>query len=243
LGSHYQELGRLAEAKEFSEQGLRLLRELGDRNQELFTLRELAVLHAQLGHRAEALALGGESLALARDIGHTRAEIGALMALGEIHLLAGEPARCVALCEDALAMTTDGHLQAEVRVALAAGQQSTGDTAHARRNAERALATAREAGYRRIIGQALGVLACVDLDEGRTDEAVRHARESATVLDEIGCRLLLARTLLVLSEALHRAGDSDAARRQRQRAHELFVAVGSAEARHPPIDRGQGVFT
>jgi DNA-binding SARP family transcriptional activator/Tfp pilus assembly protein PilF len=230
LGSCYQELGLLAEARELSEQGLVLLRELGDRTQEIFTLRELAVLYAQLGRHAEALDLGRESLTLAREVGHPRAEAGALMALGEIHRLMGESARCVGLYEDALAIAADGHLEAEVRVGLAAGEQGAGDPTHARRNAERALATARESGYLRIEGIALTVLARVDLDEGRTDDAIRHAHESATLMEKIGCRLSLARSLLVLGLAVHRTSDTDTATAHWRRALDLFVAAASVEA-------------
>jgi tetratricopeptide (TPR) repeat protein len=204
-------IGRPAEALDHLKRALAMARELGSLVLEMSTLDSLAELHRLGGRLDEAVRAGRASLSLARKIEHRRGEASALMTLGAIHGQMGEHHRSVALYEAALPLADGNHFEARVIVGLAAAQQRAGNLQAARRNAERALDSARRAGHRVEEGNALTVLALVELDERLLEHALRYAREASTIHEECGYQVGIARSLATRAEALSRTGDETAA--------------------------------
>jgi len=103
------------------------------------------------------------------------------------------------------------------------------DDAQARDHGHRALALARQGGYRVLEGHANTALADGHLAADQLEHAAEYANRALAIHRSTGHRHGQARTLVLLGRAL--CGDNRAAARVMWRpAYALFVAIGAPEA-------------
>jgi class 3 adenylate cyclase/tetratricopeptide (TPR) repeat protein len=111
---------------------------------------------------------------------------------------------------------------------LAEGYLRQGDAGRARALLEGIVSTARESGYRRIEGLALRLLGdALAIEEPAV--AANHLEAARRILDDIGARGELAKTLVTLASLRRVAGDRAEALRLLERALATFEELGSLD--------------
>ncbi|MGM1060256.1 AfsR/SARP family transcriptional regulator [Saccharothrix sp. Mg75] len=201
LGQVQRVRGLPTEAAELLSSALDLHHEAGDRGSEAEAHGRLAVTCCDLDLPAEALEHARAGLALAREAGDPRTEAEALTALATVHRRLGHRPDAVRRYRQALDLireTGDRYPEVDALIGLATATAGIGDARHA-------LALARHAGYRALVGQAMGVLADIRLLQDHPGDAAEHARQALAVHRETGHRLGEAQALAVLRRASRRA--------------------------------------
>ena len=215
LGNVYVELGRLHDAVDEYRKGLALSTEIGSRIGQSLALDGLGTACHQLGLLDEALAYLGRALAGHRESGSREGEADALIVLAEVHRSAGRHAQALAHAQAGLALAREavvprvevdalnslgwihrdrGHFEQAGRLAHDTGYRfgetvaltGTAATALDPEAGERALALARDAGFRALEGRAHATLARVQTALGRPAEAAAHAAAARAVFAAIG---------------------------------------------------------
>jgi DNA-binding SARP family transcriptional activator/tetratricopeptide (TPR) repeat protein len=203
LGEVHLCLGRLDDAMAMLTEALTLHRQAGSRGSESIVLRGLALVHREVGNAAEALQLAGEAVAVARGIGGQRQLAKALNALATIHHDAGNNRLAAAAHQEALVLARDrGDRCGEIE-ALTGLATISNNTDYA----AEAVVLARQTGARAPEARALTALAQIHLANGRPQDAITTARTALAIHAETGQQLCVARTELLLSQALRTSDD------------------------------------
>jgi DNA-binding CsgD family transcriptional regulator len=153
---------------------------------------------------------------------------GLLQARGRTRLLAGQPERAI---EDLgelqtrlhRAGDTDSLSWADLAAGLVPALMQVGRGDEAREVAAEALGRARMSGIPRSIADGLRASALAHADGADVDQL----REAAAIYERLGARVILARTLLDIGEALRRRRQPAAARDPLRRALDLARACGA----------------
>lgn len=171
---------RLRRAIGYLDEALALHRSIGDRRNEVDTLRVLAAAHRDAGQHDTALNLAEAALALARATEERRFEVPALSTLATVHARLGHRDRAYEHHQRALALARDiGDRQQEgqVLVDLADSAACLGERDQALVHAHDALAVAREIEARLLERQARDVFAAVCRHRTRPVAVTHSGRE------------------------------------------------------------------
>jgi DNA-binding SARP family transcriptional activator/Tfp pilus assembly protein PilF len=223
LAAVHRDAGRLDEAIELASSALAVSRETGNRRSETDALNTRAATHHRRGEPVPAVELHEQALRQARDLNSRYPEAEALLGLAAAHLAAAP-----------MSGVSGSGASGSGGGASGSGGGASGSGGGASAGGQRALASARQAllvahhnHYRVLEAQALTALAAVRLDSGDIEAAIDHAEQALAGHRETDHLLGLARTHLLLADALHRAGRAEVAQRHRHQAMGLFGAVGS----------------
>jgi DNA-binding SARP family transcriptional activator/tetratricopeptide (TPR) repeat protein len=229
LGEVYHGLGRLEPARAHLTLALAMHREVGGRGAEVEATRLLAAVCGEAGETREARELAARALGLAREVGDRHGEADALNTLGEVHQRGEEWAPAAQCHAQALSLARAIESRYPQVVALL-GEAATTARQHgaaaAMAAAGQALTLARNGGFAILQGQAHTALAILHLAGRDPGQAVAEGFAALTVLDGTGHRTATARAHLVLAEALHRAGQTESARRHHRTGLGLFARAG-----------------
>jgi len=180
------------------------------------------------GDPASGLRCCDEALALSPipfDAAMTRAVRGhGLLKAGEVRAATVELEEAAMWFEQSRLRYT----KAAVTVRLAEAYHAAGDGARARKVVEEALATSREGGARYLEGVAERVLGQA-LTGVESEAAAEHLEVSKAILEEIGARDEVARTLVAQAGLRRAAGDARGARRLLERAATIFETLGTLD--------------
>jgi tetratricopeptide (TPR) repeat protein len=146
-------------------------------------------------------------------------------------LKAGDVRAATAELEEAAAWFEQSRLRytkAAVTIRLAEAYLAACETARARAVAEEALATSRDGGARYIEGVAERVLGQA-LAQDDCEAATKHLETSREILDAIGARDEMARTLVAQAGVRRAGGDTAGARRLLETALTVFEALGTRD--------------
>jgi CHAT domain-containing protein len=234
-------LGRQLEA-------LELVRQAGDRAFESRILNNIADVYEQLGETQKALQYLQEALWLARGLSNQKDEVIYSNNLGDIYRVLGDWEKAFELYQHAAKLShsagKDRGLEAKVLINLAAAyRRHLGQIEQARKTLEQALAIGRELKSPEVQTFALVNLAALELEAKRPAEAVKHAREAATLGKSLEQQ---SWSHYALGRALRELGDAAAARTELEKALDLShrrgdrgteAEIGLALAR---VDRDRG---
>ncbi|THV42255.1 hypothetical protein FAB82_07270 [Glycomyces buryatensis] len=120
----------------------------------------------------------------------------------------------------------------QAMIGRATAQYRLGMLDHARDDSLRALEPAHGSEFRRFEGEALNVIAKIELALERPADADKHAELALRLNRETGYRLAEAESLHVNGDVREAAGDSEGARRYRREARDLYDEMGAV----PPPD-------
>ncbi|MBI4011680.1 MAG: hypothetical protein HY359_05170, partial [Candidatus Rokubacteria bacterium] len=144
---------------------------------------------------------------------------------------AGQAAVGTAAMAEALAWLDRSQLRytrSVIALCLAEGCLRAGDPERARALAGEVLATSRDVGYRRLEGVAQRLLGEL-LVRREPSAALGHLESAAQVLERAGARNELAKALVARADLAAAGGDAAEARRQLERALELFESLGTLD--------------
>jgi predicted ATPase/RsiW-degrading membrane proteinase PrsW (M82 family) len=205
-------VGRLAllqsdyvRARAALEEGLRLGREIGDREQIAACLLELGWIELVDGEHDRARASLDEGLELSRNLGDEQVVARALRTLGRVHAEQGDAAGAGPLLEESLEIRRRLEDRRGVANALAnIGRVAllAGDLATARQMLEQSLSLAREVDDKLRLAEALYFLALVELEQGNAEEARLVLDERLALCRELGDRLGIAECLDALARLI-----------------------------------------
>ncbi|GLY43052.1 SARP family transcriptional regulator [Amycolatopsis sp. NBRC 101858] len=226
LGYGYRVSGDLPRALAALTEALDALRELGSRDDEADALVRLAAVHRVTGDVARAWPAVRLAVTVAREAGNQRFEVDALSALGDLHRQTGDAAAALADYGEAHALAEKiCYLRGELTTAI--GMSSVDITAA---DAESALRTAEEGGFRLLAEQARTTLATTALTGGHPERAETEAARALDGFRQAGHRLGEAWALLVLGSARAVTTGPEAARKCWREAEKLLAAAGAAPA-------------
>ncbi|GAA3438446.1 AfsR/SARP family transcriptional regulator [Kutzneria kofuensis] len=225
------ERGDIERAQVALQDGLAMLRQVGDHPGQADVLRQLGALLADRGRPAEATRCFEDSLQLARGLHDRRREAYAGKQLADVLRRNGEHDRAGELLEAALAASVrlaDRHWEAHVL-------RSLGELSDAEDKLTRSLEMFRESGHEHASGYALRSLGEWHRRRGQDDRADALLTASLAVFEGIDDRRGRAYALLGLGQLRHRAGDATGGRRAVRESMRLFAGLGftgwQAEAR------------
>jgi predicted ATPase/class 3 adenylate cyclase/Tfp pilus assembly protein PilF len=206
--------GDYAAARAFDEEGLAIVRELGDKQEMTPFLDNLGIMARQQGDYASARSLYEESLALRRETGDKRGIAMSLDNLGIVFREQGDDASGRALYEESLALRREVGDKQGIAVALSNlgnALQSQGDYPAARSLLEESLALRREIGDKRGIAISLNNLGEVAQLQEDYPVARTLLEEGLTLVRELGDRQGTAYLLNSLGRLSRQEGDYPAA--------------------------------
>ncbi|MGE0790317.1 MAG: protein kinase [Sandaracinaceae bacterium] len=207
--------GRLEEARAELESALAELEDDGDPMETARACASLGwVLGYRLGRNAEGIALGRRALEVASSIFAPAFRASLCGRLGANYLRAGDWDGQLATNQEDLRLSTmardpSGIVRANINLGVCF--HNRGALELARSHTERALALAQRCGSHGAAQIAHNNLAMIAFDQGRLDDAERHAdavRESA---ERTGYRRALPETLITSARIALRRGDPDGA--------------------------------
>jgi predicted ATPase/class 3 adenylate cyclase/uncharacterized protein HemY len=214
LGQFCESLGRLGQAQQHYEAGLRLARAAGHRRWQGGAAGNLAQFWANQGNETAALPLYEQAVQIASELGDRRWEANSRCNLGLLHF--GQRRYAQAQTELSLALEAAremGHanLLAIVQCNLGLVAESLGAPDEALAYHEASVALARDTGDRRSEGQILGYLGLLHARQARYAQA-RLALEAGEVrLRSVYDRVSLGILLCARAEAEHLAGHEQVA--------------------------------
>ncbi|MEI8413036.1 MULTISPECIES: AfsR/SARP family transcriptional regulator [unclassified Kribbella] len=218
-------LGRLDGIDELLKRAEQLVERLHDTSRGCVVTYTRASLYRDSGRAAEARELLQQASHLATEIGLPRLRSHILNELGFCHLALDDPAQARAVFEQSAELASSDTMR-EYRThatrGLALADLAESSLAAAESHAREAIEIAIGAD-RMHEGEALVVLARVELALGRTDDAVVHAEQALAIQQETCYFLGEARAHHVLGEARADAGHL-------QEALRMFEEFGSPEA-------------
>ena len=211
LGKAHEQMGNLARAEEYLQDGLSLAR---DSKTATDALSGLCIVCLKQGRYEAANDFGGRALSLASGSSDWAAMSLALRRLGMVDLRQGSYHSARRYFEDSLTLYRGLDDQEGVSACLnnlGIVAISRGDLEAANQYLTNALALAREIGERMGIGVALGNLGEVARYRGDHDSARQHLEEALVILREIGVRGSVIGYTIGLGFVLQLQGDDIAA--------------------------------
>jgi tetratricopeptide (TPR) repeat protein len=236
LGLVLHDAGRWPEARDAFERALEARREAGDPLGIATSLTHLGTVAYDQGDFARSLALFHEASAVAREVGDKNRLAAVMTKVAESHFRLGDPDRALRFLEQAEDLCDelgDKRGMAEAVRGLGRAYLLVGDLGKARWCASRAVDLFTAVQNRAPLGVALRALGEVLAAGGDGDESLRRALDSfarsATIFEELGIEVELARTLQAHAAALDAspaaaAGD-EAPRREAERMRERAEAT------------------
>ncbi|MGC9334445.1 MAG: ATP-binding protein, partial [Anaerolineae bacterium] len=182
-------VGGLPQARAALEEALGLVRQLGDRREEVGTLAKLADLLARQGDFAAAMEYAGQGLALAGEVDSPAYGAWNRRALGQALAALGHTAEGVAHLQEAartLEALTWQAMLAGTLLRLGLALQLGGDRAGAVATLERVLALSRETHEVYESAYALAVLGELRLAQGEREAGRRSLEEAAALAPQVG---------------------------------------------------------
>ena len=186
--------GDYAQAHALHEEGLSLIRELGDKEDIATSLIARGRVASAEGH-FQARALYEESLSIYRELGNQEGIACSLTYLGIAVQQQGDYDLARSFFEESLSIYRDlgnqrGIAHSFIQLGLLAHEQQDGILAHVL--IEECLALQRDLGNRQGIIMALKNLGFIDLNQGEYDLARSYFQESVSICNELGDRRLIA---------------------------------------------------
>lgn len=227
LGAAYEGLD-LRQAERHLEASCRLIAQQEPTRQAAVVFGNLASVRRNTGDYDSALREAEKAIAGLSDGDEDPERWPVLNDIARIHHARGDLSRARATAAGVLERSQwagDVRVEADARVILA-GTLLAEDPARAREHLDRALASARDAGYRNGTAEALIGLSAHALSRGDPGEARRHASEALDVIGDAH-RVLRAQALTALAEAERAGGDLEAAAGHAQQAVDLHHATGA----------------
>jgi tetratricopeptide (TPR) repeat protein len=176
LGEALLRSGDARAALECLEEGLQLVRQLGDKHLEAPLLVDLALVKKSLGKLEEALPLEQEALEIARTIGDRRAETIALGNIGGTVQSMGNLTTALKYHEMSLRAAVglgDALLEGKASLSIGVAYLNMGNLPRALQAIEVALQKFRQTGKREEEAEALGFLGEIYRERGSLTEALR----------------------------------------------------------------------
>jgi tetratricopeptide (TPR) repeat protein len=229
LGEARHQLGQLDEALANLAEAAEIAREIGERGGEAVIIFSQAAVHNETGNRPDALKLARAGIETTHDGGDRRHLADGLNTLGAIYASMGDHDAAQAHFERALAIAHQSFAFPETGalIGIAAAHLSHGSESQAAGYARRALDLAQKVGYQTLAGQALTLLAQIQLRLGNPVRARELANRALGNHRRTGRRLGEAQTLAVLGNVAMAVGDTSSARRDFLAARELFEDIGA----------------
>ncbi|WP_308401483.1 tetratricopeptide repeat protein [Streptomyces sp. AP-93] len=232
LGQAYSELDRFEEAREASEEALRIFRELGSLHDQGPPLARLAYIHSQTGRADESVDAFRQAIGLMRETGDRHREASWSTSLAIVLWRFGHRQESLAVAERALALRRElGHRDG-VAWSLTWLAKSLVDAGHPQEavvRLEEAAALFGEVGDHVRQAPVLSNLGLLYLKAGRLEEGLESAERAHELFAGTGQLADEARAaqLMALGLAqLHRRGE---AVRAFERAAECFGEVGLSQ--------------
>ncbi|MGH8793825.1 MAG: tetratricopeptide repeat protein, partial [Stackebrandtia sp.] len=197
------------------------------------TCGNLALLHQLCGETDRAGDAAWKAVNLARDVGARDVEMHMLCTLAAV-LSERRPEQAERVARQALKLSdavSSATAKVKALTALAEASTGLGRTGPAVDCARRAIAAARERGYRMLEGHALLALGEARLVEGDAAPAVSAGEKALVCHRSTENRPGEARTRQLLTAAYEARGDAAAAREHSEAAAKLFAQMGV-----PPMD-------
>ncbi len=217
-------LGELAAAGAVADAGIELADRLGDERLAVFLGSWQALIAADTGRVDEAVELADRWLQRAASLGLKSGHAEALRARAYVAQRAGDHHAAIAFAredERVLEGTDERVNPVWLSAVLCESLIARGELAEAEERNERTLAAAREAGMSHFEGLALRVRGLLHAASGDSEAARAELDAAAAVLEGLGSRIELGRTLVA------RAGLGPDAAADLARARELFAACGA----------------
>jgi tetratricopeptide (TPR) repeat protein len=220
--------GEWARSLAYSQRGMEHAQAVNDLRLKVVAWWRTGWAHIQRGEPAEGLRCCEEALALSPspfDAAMARAAHGYGL------VKAGKADAGIAELADAVAWFARANLD-RTRLAfaiwLADAYVRLGNRARARTLCDELLATSAEAGYRNLEGMAHRLLG-ESLAPDDAAGAARHLDEALRILEEVGARNEVARTLVAQADLRRAAGDRLGARPLLERALAIFESLGTLD--------------
>jgi predicted ATPase/DNA-binding CsgD family transcriptional regulator len=181
--------GDYEQAKELTEESLKLSRQAHDKVRIADALLGLAGILYYLGDRERGKELYEEGIALCREVGYASGLGSGLLGLGYFLVLDGDYERGATLNEEAVALYQERGYKGNIEYALVnLGQAALlrGDHERARSYYEESLTLCKELGDRLTASDGLEGLACVYATEGASEQAARLFGAALALRESIG---------------------------------------------------------
>jgi tetratricopeptide (TPR) repeat protein len=229
-GSLAYRQGDTAVASALYEEGLALLRELGDQRGIANLLNNLGNVACDRGEYDTARTLYAESLAIRRTLRDSRGIASSLINMGSLADDQGDTATARTLYRESLEIGRelgDQWIVAASLLNLGELAESSGDLGTAQRLQEESLAIYRELGDKRGIAASLGNMGHLAMQRGDLEVARALLDESLGIQQELGDKRGLAASLHHLGRVARRQGDFPTARARYGASLELYLEQGN----------------
>jgi ATP/maltotriose-dependent transcriptional regulator MalT len=224
-----QSMGDITTGRTYIEEGLALLRRLGDKAAAAHALAFLGLMTLTRGEYAMARTHAEESLALFDEVSEQWGRPYALHLLGHIAAVQGDVARAAVYSEQLLAFYRQIGYKRAVGISLndkAVIAQLQGDWEHAVALYAECLVIFREVGHKELTALALHNLGVPVLHQGDAQRAAACFAEGLTLSREIGARDRIAINLAGMAGVAAAQGQPQRSARLFGAADALFNAIG-----------------
>ncbi len=234
LGRIAGALGDYERAQNLLEEGLEILRPLGDQVGVMLYLHTLGGVVRILGDKQYARRLFQEGLDLAEEHSYPMGKALALSDLGDLAYVEGEYALAKEHFKASLALSEEiGDRRGRALALANLGRVATalGEYDEAKRLYEQGLEITRQSGNRRGMAITLNRLSKVHQLLGEQDRARELCRESLTICQELGYRKGIILALISRGEMALERGDFQTAEEDFQESLDASEAVGFVSGR------------
>jgi len=232
-------MGGLTTARAYAEEGLALLRRLGDKAAVAFALYLLGQITQDTGEYAQARDCAEESLALFDEANNQWGRTYILDLLGQIALVQGDVAQAAVYNEEVLTFYRQlGYKRGVGHFLIQKGAiaQLQGDWEDAVALYAESLAICREIGHKSLTVGGLQSLGAAVLHQGDTRRAAACFAEGLALSRELGSRSGIAYSLAGMAGVAAAQGHSERSARLFGAAEALFDATGQVVE---PVDRAE----
>jgi non-specific serine/threonine protein kinase len=233
--------GDLALARSYSEEGLSISRDIGDRRGMALSLRILGNMFRMHGDYATAQAHLEESLSIGRTLGDKATTVVSLLGLGSVAESQGDYAAAHSWYAQGLTRARESGDKIQIARALSRLGSlflAEGDYATAQQLGEEGLALQRATGDKNLRAVLLQFMAAVALQQGAPARAEMLARESLVLAKELGDIPNLAACLMTLASVRAARGHLEQATRLCG-AIQAFLEARGSQYRWPVSQREQ----
>lgn len=234
LGYANWRAGDFAEARRLLDQSLELAESNGDTRAARLAHCDLVALDCSVGDFAQARYHATLAESLGAQAGTPRPLTQTNFAWGLVYEGERDYVRAQELYDEVLRQALqfgDSNHEICALIGGASVCRALGALPESLRRAQRALALSHDRGVRLYEADALVELAETNLALGNVDRACRHAERAVALGAEIGYQHTHAKAMRALGDALRQAEGEQAALPHWRAAHDLFVKLGSPQAR------------
>jgi tetratricopeptide (TPR) repeat protein len=224
----------LARSAAYFQRALETMQRLGNTWGESTALQNLGIIHYARRDYQEAIKFYCRSLEMKQRLGDSLGIADCHINLGEVYRAQGDPAQAIVHLERGLSIAQEigaSDAEAECHRQLAECYLETEDLEQARIACQEALAHAQEIGDRKEKGLIYRVLGNVDLQARDLASALDHLEQSVEILRDLNREFDLGAARYDYAQALAKASETDAARKQLRLALELYEGLDLAQER------------